>query len=118
MGKIAQSRHFEFPPIAALFRNDFAARIGVDLIHADSQVRKLLRGEVRAGVAFGAFTFLVEEIQTILLLFGQRGLVAGKVAVVGRIARQDRALEGRNGFGDSREIGRASSPKAAAKSGA
>ena len=86
MGKVAQSRHFEFPQIAALFCNDFAARIRVDYIHADPQVGKFLVAEIRAGVAFGAFTFLVEEIQTILLLLCQRGPVAGKVAVVGGIA--------------------------------
>ena len=49
-------------------------------------------------MAFGAFALLVEEVQTVLLLLRQGGLIAGKVAVVGGITRDDGALEGRQGL--------------------
>ena len=52
-------------------------------------------------VALGAFALLVEEIQAILLLLGQRRLVAGQVAVVGGVSRDDGALEGGNRLGNT-----------------
>ena len=60
--------------------------------------------EVRAGVAFGAFAFAVEEIQAILLLLRQSGLVAGEVAIVGGISGHDGALEGGDGLRDAIEV--------------
>ncbi len=81
--------------------NGEAARIGIGLVHAHAHVGEFFVGEVRARVAFGAFTLLVEEIQAVLLLFGQRRLIAGPVAVVGGVSRYDGSLEGGNSFGNT-----------------
>src|ERR1700733_12755465 len=96
VGKVAQGGDFEFSHVAALARNGGAARIGIAMIHTYTDVCEFLRGKVRTGVALRAFALLVEEIEAILLLFGQRCFIAGHVAVVWGVSGHNSSLESGN----------------------
>jgi len=101
MGEVAQSGRFEFPHVAAFLGEVEEAKVGIGAGHAHAQVGEFFVGEVRPLVAFGAFALLVEEIEAVLLLLGQRRFVSGTVAVVGGVSRYDGTFEGGNSLGNT-----------------
>ena len=97
---LAQGGGLERALVFLSLRDEVAAQVGVGLVHADADVLVRAVGEVEAEVATVAGGLVEEDVHAAHLRGGQRLLVAGLVAVEGRVAREDRALEGGDGLGD------------------
>ncbi len=63
MHNLAHRWNFELPEIPPLLRNNHAARIGIRLIHANSDIGELLCRQIRPAAALHALTFAVIEIE-------------------------------------------------------